>query len=179
MESIEELARLLTEQKRVDEKLEETQTSLSCIRKEISESLALASLNGKEEPPYMDEGLVQKEQTFERLLQALQDMKGEVQAKIRPLEEQIVQANINNLLEVHASEVDRLESCLNAIDQTIIDCRSLVDKCAKSHEELSILNEKISRFGAEPLPIANSVSSNEIEKTLRQRIEHLRLQGKL
>ena len=178
MEPVEELARLLTEQKRLDEKLAETHASLSQIRKEISGSLARSSLNGKEEPVFMDEGLIQKEQTFERLLQALQDMKGEMQAKIRPLEEQIVQANVHNLLEIHSSEKDRLDSCLNAIDQALLDCRTHVDQCAKIVEELNSINEKISRFGGQILPIASTIGGSDIEKILRERIERLRLQGK-
>jgi hypothetical protein len=37
-ESIEELARLLTEEKRLDEKLQETQEILSTVKKKVSES---------------------------------------------------------------------------------------------------------------------------------------------
>ncbi len=179
MESLEELAGLLTEQKRLDEKLEETRESLSSIRKKISKSLVHSSLNRTEGPMPMDEGLVQKEQTFERLLQAFVDMKGEIQTKIRLLEEEIVQANVSHLLEIHDNRKNRLEACLNILDQSILDCRLPVENSKKIYEELNLLNEKLSRLGVEPLPVANSLGGGQFEKMLRQRIEHLRLQGKI
>ncbi len=41
-ESIEQLARLLTEEKKLDEKLQETQEVLSTVKKKVSESLVKA-----------------------------------------------------------------------------------------------------------------------------------------
>ncbi len=38
-----------------------------------------------------------REETYERLLQALLDMKDEIQTRIRPLENQIIQARIEDL----------------------------------------------------------------------------------
>ncbi|HEX9880610.1 MAG TPA: hypothetical protein VGB25_10480 [Candidatus Binatia bacterium] len=179
MEPVEELAQLLSEHKRLDEKLEETQATLSGVRKEISRTMALSSLKLGNGPVSLDEGLVRKEQTFERLLQALLDMKTEVEGKIRPLEEEIIQANVRNLLDIHASQISRLENCLNAIDQALVDCRPHVANSKKLFDDLNLLNEKLARFGAEALPISSSVGGGEIEKVLRERIERLRLQGKV
>lgn len=179
MEPVEELARLLTEHKRVDEKLEETQASLAGIRREISHSLAHSSLDRENGPVAVDEGLVRKEQTFERLLQALLDMKTEIEEKIRPLEDEIVQANIKSLLEIHASQRNRLENCLNAIDQALLDSRPQVEKSKELYDDLNLLNEKLARLGTEPRTISNNLGGGEFEKVLRERIEHLRLQGKL
>jgi len=102
-ESIEELARLLTEEKRLDKKLQETQEVLSTVKKKVSESLVTPYINKTEDPVPIDESLVRKEQSFERLLQALLDMKREIQTRIRPIEEEIVQVNIKNLTERYVS----------------------------------------------------------------------------
>ena len=179
MDYIEELAKFLTEQKRLDEKLEETQTSLSDIRKRLSETLVQSSLTNTEGIARMDEGLIQKEQTFERLLQALHEMKDQIQVKIRPLEEEIVRANVSRLLENHNNQRERLADCLNNIDQAILDCRLLVENSNRLFGTLSEVNEKLSGLGATTLPVANSLGNGDIEKSLRERIEHLRLQGKL
>lgn len=178
-EPLEELARLLTEQKRLDEKLGETRESLSGIRKKISESLVHSSLNNSDGPIPMDEGLVQKEQTFERLLQAFVDMKGEIQTKVRLMEEEIVQANVKHLLEIRDNQKNRLEACLSTIDQSILDCRLHVENSKKIYEELNLLNEKLSSLGVEPLPVANSLGGGQFEKMIREQIEHLRLKGKI
>ena len=68
-ESIEELARLLTDEKRLDDKLQETQTVLSTVKKKISESLVTPYIQRTESPMPIDESLMQQEQSFERLLQ--------------------------------------------------------------------------------------------------------------
>jgi len=177
--SIEELARLLTEEKKLDEKLQETQTVLSTVKRKVSESLVTPYINKTEGTVPVDESLVQKEQSFERLLQALQDMKREIQTRIRPLEEEIVQVNVKNLKETYDGQKKKLGDCLNTIDQTILDCRALIEDSKKILAELTDLNEKLSHLGANPLPIKNSPRDGDITDLIRQRIEHLRLQGKL
>ena len=178
-EPIEALARLLTEEKRLDDKLQETQTVLSTVKKKISESLVTPYMQRTESPMPIDESLVQQEQSFERLLQALRDMKQEIQTKIRPLEEEIVQVNIKNLNEKYDNQKTKLGEALDTIDQTILDCGELIETTKSIHLELSELNEKISRLGASPLSTRNSPKNGDIVDFIRQRIEHLKLQGKL
>ena len=50
-----------------------------------------------EEKIPMPEDLIKEEQSYERLLQTLPDMKNEIAKKIRPVEEQIVQANVDHI----------------------------------------------------------------------------------
>ncbi len=107
-DSIEELARLLTEEKRLDKKLQETQEVLSTVKKKVSESLVTPYIHKTEGPVPIDEILVQKEQSFERLLEALRDMKREIQTRIRPIEEEIVQVNIKNLTERYENQKKKL-----------------------------------------------------------------------
>ncbi|NIO11928.1 MAG: hypothetical protein GTO40_29420 [Deltaproteobacteria bacterium] len=178
--SIEELARLLSEEKRLDEKLQETQAVLTSVKKKISESLVTPYIHQKSESPVkVDESLVQQEQSFERLLQALVDMKQEIQARIRPLEEEIVQVNIKNLNESRQNQRNKLDDALDSLDHRILECREIIETTQKIHLELSDLNEKLTRLGAAPLAAKNSPRNGDIFDFIRQRIEHLRLQGKL
>ena len=119
--------------------------------------------------------------TYERLLQALLDIKNEIQTRIRPLEDQIVQANVEYLKEVFEHQNNLLGDCLNAIDQKIIDCRAHIEDYERIYSDLDALNERLSRLGAKSPPIFNPLPSlgHDIGDILKQRIEHLRLQDKL
>ena len=122
---------------------------------------------------------MEREETYERLLQALLDMKNEIQTRIRPLEDQIVQANVEYLKEVFEHQNNLLGDCLNAIDQKIIDCRSHIEDYKRIYADLSILNDRLARLGAEAPAISNSLPSTDIGDIVRQRIEQLKFQGRL
>jgi len=122
---------------------------------------------------------MEREETYERLLQALLDMKNEIQTRIRPLEDQIVQANVEYLKEVFEHQNNLLGDCLNAIDQKIIDCRAHTEDYKRIHADLSGLNDRLTRLGAEAPAISNSLPSTDIGDIVRQRIEQLRFQGRL
>ena len=53
---------------------------------------------------------MREEQSYERLLQALQDMKNEIAKQIRPVEEQIVQANVEHLRQTFSQESRRFRN---------------------------------------------------------------------
>jgi len=117
-----------------------------------------------------------REETYERLLQALLDMKNEIQTRIRPLEDQIVQANVEYLKEVFEQQNNRLGDCLDSLDQKILDCRKHIEDYKRIYTDLVALN---ARLGAEAPPISNSLPSTDIGDIIRQRIEDLKLQGRL
>ncbi len=120
-----------------------------------------------------------REETYERLLQALLDMKNEIQTRIRPLEDQIVQANVEYLKEVFEQQNNRLGDCLDSLDQKILDCRMHIEDYKRIYTDLDALNDRLSRLGAESLPISISLPSTDIGDVIRQRIEDLKLQGRI
>ncbi len=120
-----------------------------------------------------------REETYERLLQALLDMKNEIQTRIRPLENHIIQARIEDLNEVFEQQNNRLGDCLDSLDQKILDCRMHIEDYKRIYTDLDGLNDRLSRLGAESPPISNSLPSTDIGDIIRQRIEHLRFQGKV
>ena len=50
-------------------------------------------------------------------------MKGEIAKQIRPVEEQIIQANVEHLRQTFSQESGRLSKCLEEIDDNILACR--------------------------------------------------------
>ena len=120
-----------------------------------------------------------REETYERILQALLDMKNEIQTRIRPLENHIIQARIEDLNEVFEQQNNRLGDCLDSLDQKILDCRMHIEDYKRIYTDLDALNDRLSRLGAESPPISNSLPSTDIGDIIRQRIEDLKLQGRL
>ena len=123
-EPIEELHKFLTERKQLSEKIGEVQGSLSQVKKKISESLVQQYATTTTEKVTIKEDLMRDEQSYERLLQALRDMHKEIEERIRPVEEQIVQAEVDYLKGQFEQQQNALADYLGKIDQKILECQS-------------------------------------------------------
>jgi primosomal protein N'' len=173
------LAKLLVDESRIDERIQDTQAALTLVRKGVSEALARHYIGTKELRMQMPEDLMKEEQSYERLLQALQDMKNEIAKQIRPVEEQIIQANVDHLRQTFAQESRRLAKCLEEIDDNILACRQHLQDHERIRAGLHGLNERLSQLGAEALALPEGLPAADLEEIVRQRIEQLRLQGKI
>jgi primosomal protein N'' len=177
---IEKLVKLIADEVRVDEKIRDTQAALALVKKRVSESLAQHYISSTREPRFqMPEDLMREEQSYERLLQALQDMKNEIAKQIRPVEEQIIQANVDHLRQTFSQESRRLTKCLEEIDDNILACRQYLQDYERIRSSLYGLNEKLAQLGAESIQIPYSLSTSDLGDIVRQRIEHLRSQAKI
>jgi chromosome segregation ATPase len=177
--AVERLAKLLADEARVEEKIRDTRAALSLVQKRVSETLAQHYIATKEPRIQIPEDLMREEESFERLLQALQDMKGEIAKQIRPVEEQIIQANVDHLRQTFNQESRKLTKCLEEIDDNIMACRQYLQDYERIRSSLHGLNEKLSQLGAEALQVPDSLPTGDLGEIVRQRIEHLRSQGKI
>lgn len=178
---IEQLARLLAEEERMEQNIRDTESALSLIKKRISESLVHQFVAASEERimrPDAEE-LMREEKTYERLLQALVDMKAEINKQIRPIEEQIIQANLDHLRQNFERERKRLGDCLEEIDKKLFECQLQMEEYERISGNLHSLNSRISRLGGEALMVPDSLPSSDLGEILRRRLEDLRAQGKL
>jgi ribonucleotide reductase beta subunit family protein with ferritin-like domain len=186
-EPIAQLARLLADQKRVEERIEQTQAMLATIQKRISESLAQRYVSAghiRFEEDFMKTGIVEEElikaeQSYERLLQALVDMKKVFEQQMRALDEQIVQANIQHLKESFEQKKGRMNECLAGIDRKILGCLSEVQEYQRLQADLAGLNERLRELGAESIPVPDWLPCDSFESALQARLQHLRQQGRL
>ncbi|MFQ5684186.1 MAG: hypothetical protein ACE5HC_13040 [Candidatus Binatia bacterium] len=178
-ETIEELHRLLTEKKRLGGKVAEVQTALSQVKKKISESLVQQYVTTSEEKIAIKEDLMREEQSYERLLQALRDMHKEIEDRIRPVEEQIVQAEVDYLKNLFEQKKVALMDCLGKIDQKILECRLDLTEYNRIQTDLNALNDRVSRLGSGTLPVPEFLSTTNLADIVVERIEGLRSQGKL
>lgn len=122
---------------------------------------------------------MREEQPYERLLQALQDMKSEIAKQIRPVEEQIIQANVEHLRQSFSQESRRLAKCLEEIDDNILACSRYLQDYERIRSGLQSLNEKLAQLGAESLQVADGLPALDLGEIIRQRVDHLRSQGKI
>jgi hypothetical protein len=177
--AVERLAKLLSEEARIEDKIRDTRAALSLVQKRVSESLAQHYMAMKEPRIQIPEELMREEESFERLLQALQDMKNEIAKQIRPVEEQIIQANVDHLREIFAQESRRLCKCLEEIDDNILACRQYLQDYEHVRSSLHGVNEKLSQLGAESLPLPDGLPTLDLGEIVRERIENLKSQGKI
>lgn len=170
---------MLAEEARVEEKIRETTGALTLVKKRVSESLAQHYIGMKEPRIQMPEDLMREEQSYERLLQALQDMKNEIAKQIRPVEEQIIQANVDHLRQSFSQESRRLAKCLEEIDDNILACRQYLQDYERIRSGLQSLNEKLTQLGADSIQMADGLPTLDLGEIIRQRMDHLRSQGKI
>jgi chromosome segregation ATPase len=173
------LAKLLADDARLDEKIRDTKAALSVIQKRVSELLAQHYIATKEPRVQIPEDLMKEEEAFERLLQALQDMKSEITKQIRPVEEQIIEANRDHLRQSFTQESRKLNKCLEEIDDNILACRQYLQEYERIHAGLHGLNEKLTQLGAESLQVPNSLPTHDLREIVSSRIEYLKAQGKI
>jgi primosomal protein N'' len=178
-EPVEQLVKLLDDDRRVDERIRSTQAALTLVKKRVSEALARHYVATSEPRIQLPEDLMREEQSYERLLQALQDMKNEIAKQIRPVEEQIVQANVEHLRQTFSQESRRLSKCLEEIDDNILACRQYLQEHERIRSSLHALNQKLTQLGAESVQLPDGLPTTDLGETGRQRIEDLRLQGKI
>lgn len=176
---VETLAKLLGDAARIDEKIRDATDALTLIRKRVSESLAQRYVAMKDYRFQMPEDLMKEEQSYERLLQALQDMKTEIAKQIRPVEDQIIQANVDHLRQTFNQESRKLFKCLEEIDENILACRQYLLDYERIRSSLHSLNEKLCQLGAAAIQVPDGLPSADLGEIVRQRIEHLRSEGKV
>jgi DUF438 domain-containing protein len=177
--AVEKLAKLLADEARLDEKIRDMKAAFLQVQKRVSESLAQHYIAAKEPRIQIPEDLMREEESFERLLQALQDMKNEIAKQIRPVEEQIIQANVDHLRQIFSQESRRLNKSLEEIDDNILACRQYLQDYERIRSSLHGLNEKLAQLGAESLPVPDGLLTSDVGEIVRQRVEYLRSQGKI
>ncbi|MSP40497.1 MAG: hypothetical protein EXR70_18560 [Deltaproteobacteria bacterium] len=106
-------------------------------------------------------------------------MKTEIAKQIRPVEQQIIQANVDHLRQSFSQESRRLSKCLEEIDDNVLACRQYLQDYERIRSSLAMLNEKLVQLGVETIAVPNGLATTDLGEIVRQRIDHLRLQGKI
>jgi chromosome segregation ATPase len=176
---VEELQALLHERRRVSEKITSAQSALGIIRNNLSASLAQQYVHHSVSPIDFKEGSMKEEHTYERLLQALHDMQAQIEERVRPVAEQVVEAEVARLRELSERHHSALQDCLAQIDQHILHCRSQIDEYQQTRSDLAALNERLAKLGAEPAALPAPFAIDSFGDVIRSRVDGLRAEGKI
>jgi hypothetical protein len=176
---VEELARLVSEKKRITERIRETQAVLTRVKKNTSESLSHRCMTGADHAALIVEGeLMKTERSYERLLLALADMKDALAQQILELDKQIVRTHVEELRETFDQKRNLLNECLSGIDRKILDCLVCVEEHQRIHSDLAALSGKLHLLGSDSVSVPNPLPARGISEVVSSRIAHLRSQGK-
>ncbi len=176
---IERLYNLLCEQGTVSEKITSVKSALGAIRQSLSSALAQQYVHAVQAGVQIREDLMKEEQTYERLLQALHDMQAQIEERVRPVAQQVIQAEVERLQDLSERHRIALQDSLAHIDEHILNCRSHIDQYRQRRSDLAALNERLTKLGAESAPIPDFLPEANLGDIIRARIDGLRTEGKI
>ncbi len=176
---IEQLYSVLCERGKVAEKIISVETALGIIRRSLSTAIAHQYVHTAHPSIEIREDLMKEEQTYERLLQALHDMQAQIEERVRPVAEQVVQAEVERLRDLSERHRSALQDSLAHIDESILNCRSHIDRYRQRRSDLTALNERLTKLGVDPTPIPDSLPEANLSDIIRARVDGLRTEGKI
>jgi hypothetical protein len=122
---------------------------------------------------------MREEQTYERLLRVLHDMQAQIEERVRPVAEQVVQVEVERLQSLSMHQKSILNDCLALIDQTILDCRIQMEEYRQTRSALLLLNQRLAHLGAEPVAAPDHFPTENLGDLILARLEGLRSEGKI
>ena len=178
LDPIKQLQSLLEDRGRVLEKISSIHSALGSLR-------ADSAVPEPDSPPAVDmqpqttANPFSDDRVYSRLLQALRDMQAQIEERVRPLAQQVVEFEVARLREQSGHDQAALNACLGQIDRCILNCVGQLDEYQKKHALLISLNQRIANLGATPEPLPDSLSLENFATAIQARVEGLRHQGKL
>jgi chromosome segregation ATPase len=175
---VEQLYGLLHERKALAGKLAGVQAALHSLRNNISSVIVEQYVHNGVAIGFRED-LMKEEQTYERLLQALHDMQAQIEERLRPVAEQVVQAEVERLRSLSEQQKTTLSDCVAHIDQSILNCRKQMNEYRQTRSDLAILNERLANLGAEPAVIPDFFPTEDLADLILARMQGLRAEGKI
>jgi len=176
-DTIKQLARLLTEYNKLEGKIQQAQSSLTSVKDELSQSLLDRYI--KEGSMTVEEDLMKAEQSSERLLQALLNLKRNFEQQIRQLDEQIVQAHGEHVRQMFDQRTSRLNDCIARVDEKVLSCGDYIKEYKNLYTELDTLNQTLSEMGKEKLQLPERVPVDDFLEFITWRIQELKMKGSI
>lgn len=85
---------------------------------------------------------------YGRFLEALHEMQTQLDERIRPLAQEMVQYEVVRRRDQSDDQQNALKECLAKIDQIILDCLSRMDEYQSRCADLTAINHRLSDLGA-------------------------------
>jgi len=175
----EQLRELLHQQGKVTEKFASLESALNSIRENLSAASSPKGMNNTVPHVGMTENSVKEEQIYERFFRALEDMKVQIEERVRLVVEQVVQAEVERLRDLSQRQKNALEECLTQIDRSILGCRTHVNAYRERRSDLAVVNQQLAKLGAEPMPFPEEISAANVEDIIKARVAGLHSEGQI
>ena len=179
LDPIKQLQSLLEDRGKVLEKISSIHSALGSLKATDSAAPEPESPLAPAMEPQTTANPFSDDRVYGRLLRALRDMQSQIEDRVRPIAQHLVESEVARLREQSDHDRATLNACLAQIDQCLLTCVDQIDEYQKNHALLISLNERLTTLGAAPEPLPDSLSTQSFAHTIQARIEGLRQQGKL
>ena len=179
LDPIKQLQSLLDDRGKVLEKISSIQSTLGSLRASAS-----ATPQAELSPPPVAfqqaaANTLSDDRVYRRLAQGLREMQWQIEERVRPLAQQVVELQIARLREQSEHDHAALKECISQIDQCILTCINRIDEYQKKHALLVTLNQRLQALGSTQDPLPEFLPGPEFKQTIKSRLEELRDRGKL
>jgi hypothetical protein len=118
-----------------------------------------------------EDGNVSSVESYERILQELRDMRVQLEERVRPAAQQVVEVEVERLMGLFEQRKIRLRDCLAQIDRDLLDCRNHLAEYDEIRAELAAANERLVSLGAQPLSLPEFPSPGSLVEIIVQRLQ--------
>ena len=164
---IKQLQSLLEDRGRVLEKISSIHSALGSIASSEVAAPQRAAQSVQIASPFSQDPV------YGRLLQALGDMQAQIEQRVRPVAQQVVELEVARLRDQSDHDQAALKQCLAQIDQCILTCVDRLDEYQKKHASLITLNERLESLGASPEALPEKLVPLDLDDALSARLEAL------
>ena len=110
---------------------------------------------------------------LQRLLQALQEMQAQIELRVRPAVQLVVQNQVDQLRGQSDEKIVALRDCLGQIDRSVSQCLAGLDEYQKRYADLDTLNRNLAGLGASPEPLPEKISIEQLSESISARLANL------
>ena len=173
---IKQLQSLLEDRGKVLEKISSIHSALGSF---TSAEAAAPELPQAEAPPVQTASPFSQDRVYGRLMQTLGDMQAQIEERVRPIAQQVVELEVARLREQSDYDQAALQQCLAQIDQCILTCVDRLDEYQKKHASLISLNERLVSLGASPEALPEEFKPLNLAEAICSRLESLEQRRRL
>jgi len=76
-------------------------------------------------------------------------------------------------------EARQISQCMEGIDLRLLNCHKSLEEYRRLHSTLRLINNQLSRLGAEPLAVAEELRTQDLNEIIKRRIDHFKSTGKI
>lgn len=171
LDPIKQLQSLLQDRGKVLEKISSIHSALGSLKRTDSSALEPEPPPASAAPPQVTANPSSEDPVYGRLLQALRDMEWQIEERMQPIAQQVVELEVARLREQSDHDHATLRECLAQIDQCISTCVERIDEYQKKHAFLITLNERLASLGASPEALPEELKPINLGDAVRSRLE--------